>query len=68
MSNFQAVGHWHCRREYIASADHHDFIGPALDRVGVGIAESSIETCGQHRPRRDQTEISREHDVGTAWK
>ena len=68
MGNLQPVGQRHRRGEYIATADHHDFIDSALGSVGTREAKCGIEAGGQYCARRDQGEIAGEHDIGAAWQ
>src|SRR5262245_53612978 len=68
MGDFKAVGHLHRRSKDIATADHHDFIHPALGRIGAGIAERGTQTCRQYGAPSDKAEVARQHNIGPARK
>src|SRR5581483_11630596 len=59
-------GHRHGRGENIAAADHHDLVHIAGASVLARGTESDVETGRQHNAWRDETEITRQHDVGAA--
>src|SRR5262245_52888607 len=68
MRNFQAVSHRDCGGEDVAPADHHNFVDAAFCGVLSRNAERRIEARRQHSAASDQTEITREDDIGAPVK